>query len=343
MLTVRTGSRLHFGLTAFGESSSLPERRLYGGVGVMIDDPKLEVQLEPSDNFRVDKQNRADIAPRIRQVTENWLRYHAERSSSIVRTEFVDDLPVRIRCTSMPPAHSGFGSGTQLALAVVAGLQHRFQAEPISFADTIHVSSRGRRSTVGSYGFFHGGLIVDRGKFSDEPVSALECHERTPDAWRFVVLCPRETAGLHGEREIKAFRDIAPVPPSITSTLVDELHQQMLPAIRTADFERFAQSVWRYGSTAGSCFQAVQGGCFNGPIVTRLVEAIRSLGFEGVGQSSWGPGVFTVVPDHSTGEELLTQLANNLDLRDFDTWISPPRNSGHSIDAPDIATLHRPA
>jgi beta-RFAP synthase len=229
-----------------------------------------------------------------------------------------------------------------LALATVLALQHHFRVKPLALSDAIQVGERGRRSAVGSYGFFRGGLIVDRGKFPDEPISDLDCHERIPDSWRFVVLCPRLQDGMHGERERQAFRSVPPVPLATTQRLNDEIHQQLLPAIRAANFGRFAQSVWRYGETAGSCFAAVQGGCFNGPIVTRLVELIRALGVEGVGQSSWGPGVFAVTPSQSAAEELVDQLETNPHAEHCQIWISPPRNSGHSVDVSNAASLHRP-
>src|SRR5262249_36746928 len=103
---VRTPCRLHFGMFSFGSAC----RAQFGGVGVMVEPPYVEVQIEPASSFSV-----------TGSVTQQQ------------RTEFVVDRlvgawelgslpPCEVRVTS-PRDHTGLGVGTQLSLAIAAGLR----------------------------------------------------------------------------------------------------------------------------------------------------------------------------------------------------------------------------
>jgi predicted sugar kinase len=93
----------------------------------------------------------------------------------------------------------------------------------------------------------------------------------------------------------------------------------MIPALAARDCAAFGDSVYRYGRTAGGCFAAIQGGPYNGPHLTAIVDEIRGLGVNGVGQSSWGPTLFAVVADHEAADDLRCRLrarhaADRLDI-----------------------------
>ena len=89
-----------------------------------------------------------------------------------------------------------------------------------------------------------------------------------------------------------------------------------------------ATSVYRYGRAAGLCFAAVQGGPYNGPHVTQLVDEIQSLGYTGVGQSSWGPTVFCVVEDQTAAERLQHELLSRRRTEPLEIVITPADNRG---------------
>lgn len=54
-------------------------------------------------------------------------------------------------------------------------------------------------------------------------------------------------------------------------------------------------------------FSPVQGGPYNGPIVFQLVETLISRGAQGVGQSSWGPSVFSWFKDNESAQQFVSQ------------------------------------
>ena len=135
-------------------------------------------------------------------------------------------------------------------------------------------------------------MIVDRGKLPGESIAELDCRLPLPENWRFVLIQPRTGGGLSGSAEHRAFSQLPAVPEEVTVELQEEIRTQMVPALAEEDFERFSESVYRYGRLAGLCFAAVQGGPYNGPHLAELVDHVRSLGVAGGGQSAWGPALF---------------------------------------------------
>jgi len=105
----------------------------------------------------------------------------------------------------------------------------------------------------------------------------------------------------------------------------------MTPAAAQGAFEAFSESVYEFGRAAGACFAARQGGPYNGPLLTELVAAIRHLGVRGVGQSSWGPTIYALLPDESAFSAFTTELAARFPDVDLEFQCHPPNNSGAKI------------
>ena len=164
---------------------------------------------------------------------------------------------------------------------------------------------RGRRSAIGTHGFAQGGLLFELGQQSRRPLAELADRVELPEAWRVVLLMPTGAAGLCGDEENDAFRQLPPVPSRVTRQLLREVRQSMLPAAHSADLEAFGESVYRYGVQAGMCFARQQGGPFASPLLQQWVDAIRRRGVQGVGQSSWGPTLFAFLPDEDAAGQFV--------------------------------------
>src|SRR6185437_12492214 len=106
---------------------------------------------------------------------------------------------------------------------------------------------RGLRSAIGLYGFAKGGLLFEAGKLSSDEISPLVGRVAVCGAWRWVLLCPREETGLHGESERLAFDRLPPVPPGITDELCSLAALEIMPAAATGDFSRFSDALYRFG------------------------------------------------------------------------------------------------
>jgi beta-ribofuranosylaminobenzene 5'-phosphate synthase len=305
-------SRLHFGLWSLGG-----EGRQFGGVGTMIDRPALEISMDAAAELVATGAH----ASRTIEFARRWAEFHSRTLP-----------PCRIAVHHAIPEHAGLGSGTQHALAVAAGL-NAFCGLPCQTPQELALSvGRGLRSAVGTYGFVFGGLIVEQGKLPDEPISPLDCRIDLPDDWRFVLARPHGLTGLAGEDEADAFQSLLAVPPSVREELIGTVRDRLVPAAALGDFDEFAESLHRYGRLSGECFAARQGGPYNGPVVTALVEQIRSLGYVGVGQSSWGPTIFVVTQSYASAERLTEQIRSSGAAAELDLIISSPCNKGAQID-----------
>ncbi len=128
--------------------------------------------------------------------------------------------------------------------------------------------------------------------------------------------------------EQQAFALLPPVSSAARQALIDEVERHMIPAVLAEDCRAFGESVYRYGRLAGLCFAAIQGGPYNGPHVTQLVDEIRSLGYTGVGQSSWGPTVFCVVEDQDAADRLKQELLRRGRTEPREILITPADNRG---------------
>jgi beta-RFAP synthase len=295
-----------------------PDARQFGGVGVMIDTPRTQLVLCDSDRLEA----RGPLADRTYQfacrAAEAWSLDEAPRC--------------RIEVLSAPRAHVGLGLGTQLGLSVAAGLNAllgHHETDPTVLARWV---GRGLRSAVGTHGFARGGMIVEAGKTDPTAIGALVARVELPSAWRFVLICPHADEGLSGAAETQAFANLPPVPAETSETLWHLAQEHLAPAARNGQFGRFSESLYQYGHLAGSCFATKQGGPFASPRLARLVETIRALGIRGVGQSSWGPTLFALLPDEAAAVDFVDQFRRRPDAADQELSIAAPNRCGAQIE-----------
>jgi predicted sugar kinase len=99
---IQTGSRLHFGLLAYGPHSE----RQFGGLGLMIDRPGIELTATSADTWSAE----GPLAPRVLDVCRLVLRH--------LETDQLRVPPLRWKVVHAPAEHAGLGTGTQLSLAI---------------------------------------------------------------------------------------------------------------------------------------------------------------------------------------------------------------------------------
>ncbi|MBX9622794.1 MAG: hypothetical protein K2X82_03175 [Gemmataceae bacterium] len=314
MTRVTAPSRLHFGLFHVPGGGDDGAARAFGGVGLMIDQPGVIVSARPAGSWQFEGQlaSRAQVfAHRFMAVAE-----HPPRPLSVLVE----------RC---PEEHTGLGVGTQLGLAVGKAVAVETGGPELTAAGLAGRVGRGERSAVGVHGFDRGGLIVEPGKRPGEAVSPLLMRVGLPDEWRVAVLVPAGGAERWGgSREQRAFAAAggSPRPAGLTDALCRIALLGMLPAAVAGDLPAFGEAVHEFNRRAGEPFAAEQGGAYAGPEVAGLVDAARTLGVKGVGQSSWGPGVFAVAGSADEAGWLvgkLRPLARG--------WVAKP-SDGHRVE-----------
>ena len=313
-VVVSTPSRLHFGLLRLHEAPG----RSYGGLGMMIDRPRVELQLAAAPEWSVNGPG-------------------AKRAAAFAKRALNSlDLPVKpsalhIEIRSIVPQHRGLGGGTQLALAIAAGLRELVGLPPGSATELAAAVGRGARSAVGSHGFVHGGLIWERGRTSKSPLSDLTERVALPSEWRIVLVTPPRGRGLSGTAERRAFNSLPPVPAVVTQQLELLAEQRILPAATAADVDAFGEAIHEYGRIAGDCFAAVQGGPYASPETAACVDALRSMGVRGVGQSSWGPTVFAITPSMAAAANVAKSLSESESWSKYAIDIASADNTGAQL------------
>ena len=312
-VTVSAPCRLHFGLLSFGNVQG----RRYGGVGVMVSRPGLRLQIEDDERLLCE----GPLQSRVHQFVKAWVSWRPERRSP----------RCRIRIVTAPRQHIGLGTGTQLGLAVAAGLNSFYGHDETSACRLAESVGRGRRSAVGTHGFLCGGLIHERGKLESDRLSPLSQRIALPKDWRFVLLLPRHHVGLSGTSESNAFARAGTVSTNMTESLLHELHDHLLPAAKARDFEAFSDSVYRYGYNAGKCFANESENPFASDVLACHIARMRAWGIRGVGQSSWGPTLFGLFESEGAATRFIAEYSDLRQARELEFVITPVNNEGARI------------
>jgi beta-ribofuranosylaminobenzene 5'-phosphate synthase len=318
---VDAGARLHVGF----QNLSLAHERLYGGVGVTLDEPRVALWAEPADGVVCEDPLVADYAERVCDVLG------------------VDGARLAVEETL--PRHVGLGSGTQLALATLAAVAQAHGGNP-GVRELAPDLDRGGRSGVGVTAFESGGFVVDAGhpteRFTTDPpeageweVPAVAARHDLPADWRFVLVLPDAEPGRSGETENESMRAVVErADPAVADELAVLLVRRLLPAVAEGRLEAFGDAVGTFGRLNGAWYAEEQGGVYRPP-AGRLIEALAGRpSVRGVGQSSWGPAVYGVT-DVTLADEARAAAEAALSTTGVDgsVRIVAPRNVGASVRA----------
>jgi beta-ribofuranosylaminobenzene 5'-phosphate synthase len=321
VVSVDAPARLHLGF--LDPSASLGRR--FGSVGLVIDGPATQVEIGAADVDAVIATTPSAQAELARAtVVLHRLRERTGRRA-----------PLQLRLRQVLPPHAGLGSGTQLALAVGRAFVrwHGLDVDAPTLATWL---GRGLRSGVGIAGFEHGGLLVDGGPGADGRPAPLLARVDLPSAWRVVLVLDARLRGLSGGDEKQALVALPALSQAAAADVCHQVLMRILPGAALGEFAAFAAGVSRVQRVLGEHFApAQQGRAFTSAAVGRLVQWLGSVDVDGVaghaaiGQSSWGPTGFAVLPSQASAEALLlaARAAGVIDPA-LDVRIVSARNHG---------------
>jgi beta-ribofuranosylaminobenzene 5'-phosphate synthase len=286
-IDVTTQARLHFGfLDLSGEQG-----RRFGGMGLSISTPRLHLKMEPSKRLTVEGEQ----AERVELLAARFF-------------DAVDLRPeARIRVVEAIPEHIGLGSGTQLALAVAAGLS-RLKRLDLSAEELCALMNRARRSGVGYHLFHRGGFVIEGGhavadhRLGEAPPLLLR-HD-FPEDWRIVVAVPKPKETISGDAEEAAFSRLSQPSEQLADQIARIVLMRLMPALVERDLDAFGAALTLAQELVGTCFAAVQNGLFH-PEAAPLIARLKDAGARGVGQSSWGPAVYAFAGSEEEEQRLL--------------------------------------
>lgn len=288
---VHASSRLHLGF--LDPNASLGRR--FASLGLVIDafPTRLELSAAAEPGVHVLDRRQQGSALRLARYLETLQRETGRMQ------------PVHVLLREAPPAHSGFGSGTQLALALGRAFC-AFHGLELPTRRIAAILGRGERSGVGIAGFDQGGLLLDGGPGAGGTPAPVLARLDFPAAWRVLLVLDERIDGLSGAAERAAMDQLAPFPRALAADLCHHVLLKLLPAVIEQRFEPFAESVSRIQRQIGDYFAPAQGGSmYTSAAVAAFMDWLRAQGPAGVGQSSWGPTGFAILPSEAEARRLL--------------------------------------
>ena len=317
-VVVKTPARLHFGLIDLNGALG----RIDGGVGLAINDPTFELVAKPSHRIEVESyqyRNRGYTILEGLQAKHNFPGIHVEFLSEI-------------------PAHSGFGSGTQLALGLGQAVNTLYDLN-LSILDLAFAVARGGTSGIGVAAFEQGGFVLDGGhpfpeeKSSFLPSSAVGNVPPPPillrypfPNWDLLIVSPN-CKHISGETEVNPFQTLCPQPQSTAERLSHIILMKLLPAIHEENLFAFGDAINRI-QTFG--WKKVEIDAQRG-VLQQTLDFLRDSGAIGAGVSSWGPAIFAVGENlralHRKTESFLDSLPNG-----GSCFVTQPNNVGARVE-----------
>jgi beta-ribofuranosylaminobenzene 5'-phosphate synthase len=316
---VESGARLHFGFL----NLSLSHDRLYGSLGVALDQPRVTVEAEQAGEVRCEHARVSEYATRACEV--------------------LDVAGADVTVQNELPEHAGLGSGTQLALSVLTAIARVHDHAP-AVREHAPELGRGGRSGVGVATFESGGFVLDAGHptglFTTEApprgewtVPAVSAHHPVPSDWRFVVVVPDADPGKTGESEDESMRSaVEAADPGLADRIAGVVTRRVLPAVASGDVEAFGAAVGDVGRLNGAWYADEQGGVYRPPVGAVVDSLSGSPAVAGAGQSSWGPAVYGVTDENrADAAEAAGREALDAAGVDGSAFVVTPRNEGARV------------
>jgi beta-ribofuranosylaminobenzene 5'-phosphate synthase len=276
-ITVTIPARLHLGFLDLNGGLG----RRFGSIGLAITGLRTKIMFQRARENRVTGPEHERVMSHVEKMAQR-LGLDGSHLDGGHAVNILDAVP----------AHAGLGSGTQLALAVAAGIRRLHGLSLDIQGDALYLG-RGARSGAGMGLFHSGGLVVDGGSAKNGLPAPIVSHLRFPGDWRIIVVLHPARRGIHGAAEIDAFTLLPPFPDSDAGRLCRLVIMKMLPAVVEEDIVSFGSAITEIQSCVGGYFAPAQGGsAFTSPDVATVLDALAGEGAVGIGQSSWGPTGF---------------------------------------------------
>jgi beta-RFAP synthase len=310
-VTVTAPARLHLGFLDLNGHLG----RRFGSIGLAISGLKTKISLAAAEHMHI----AGPESDRVRRYLE------------LTRDGLALDGAYDVKVEELVPSHAGFGSGTQLALAVGAALR-RLHGLPLDLRDDAARLGRGARSGAGIGLFQHGGFVVDGGRKDRGGPAPIISHLPCPERWRVLVVLDTNRQGVHGTDETNAFAKLPPAEETEVAHLCHVLVMQLLPAVAEADLAGFGAALENIQERLGDYFAPAQGGNrYASPPVAATLDLIRRAGGVGIGQSSWGPTGYAFAESSEAAQQIVHALGRQARIEGVDIRVCKGLNTGAEI------------
>ena len=319
---IKTPSRLHMALIDLNGSLG----RIDGGVGIALERPQVTLEAELID---VGILVEGDDDGRTFEVANMVLKNYGLKGG------------VHIRVLEKYDKHVGLGFGTQLSLATAFSIAklHGICTSPRELAKVV---GRGGTSGIGVAAFETGGMIIDGGhtfgqdrqKQSFLPSSASKAPPAPvisrldfPEDWSIVLATPKKNQKIHGSLEVELFSKHCPVPISEVQALSHIILMKLLPSVVIKDVTEFGEAVSLIQKIG---FKKVELN-LQSEIVKEIMAAMVGTGAYGVGLSSFGPTLYTVVDSAKKAKAIAKAAEDRMKETGGKVLITKANNKGAEV------------
>lgn len=339
-MQIKTSSRLHINLLDLSGDYN----RAYGGIGFTINDPEFILNAEPSEKtVSVECETKSTKA---QNISEHLLKI--KTSAEKVINHFNIDHGYHFNILKCYPAHSGLGSGTQMALAT-ARIICEMENIDISTPELSVIVGRGVRSWIGTYAFDNGGFIVEGGHpyntqlkknitrdeipFEDPTLtegligrkSTLLNRLDFPEDWNVIVSIPEADNTITGTKEKEIFRKTCPIKPGDAEKLSYIILMNVIPFLKEHNLEKFGKAINEIQELG---FTKVDID-YQPPQVSNLITKLQeNEDVACAGLSSWGPAVFSVTDKNPKD---IAKNATEITDGNCTNFITKGKNTGYEL------------
>ena len=309
-VTVILPARLHLGFLDLNGSLG----RKFGSIGIAIDGPQTRIAMS-------------------RAKTQSISGPESERAS-VYLTRMQEALgmraPIQLDILKVIPAHAGLGSGTQLALAVAAGVR-QIANLPTDPRNDAFLLERGARSGIGIGLFNGGGAVLDGGRKDNGKPPPVISRIPFPPGWRILLVFDHRAKGMNGSAETHAFAKLPAFPDVEAAHLCRLALMKAWPALIEEDIADFGSAIAEMQRRLGDHFAAAQGGRYSSAAVAEIAGILEAAGAHGCGQSSWGPTGFAFAASVREAEVLADAVRNRATVLGLTLQIVAGNNQGAVI------------
>jgi len=319
---IRTPSRLH--ITLLDLNGGLG--RIDGGVGMALEEPNVILEAESMESGLIVE---GDSSGRVLKVAKRIIdTYNLKKGAYI-------------RLLKRYEEHIGLGFGTQLSLGVGFALTtlHGIHVNPRDLARTV---SRGGTSGIGVAAFEVGGFIVDGGhtfgsgrqkqsflpsSASNAPPPPIISRLAFPENWLVVLATLKSSQRVHGSFEIDLFSKYCPIPIEEVRSLSHLILMKLLPSVAEKNIIEFGEAI---SSIQNVGFKKIELYLQSHEIIN-LMKVMVDAGAYGVGLSSFGPTLFTVVENLKKAKMIAKVVEYEINKIGGNLLVTKVRNEGAEL------------
>lgn len=326
-MIIRAPARIHMSLIDLNGSY----RRIDGGIGLALSEPQFVLEVQQTESgVTLEFADTVDDEEAILECSEK-IPDAAEKTIE----HFNIDSGFHFIVHQTYPPHSGFGSGTQIAVSTAHLITETMGIE-IASRELSSIVGRGGTSGIGTFTHDLGGFIVDGGHSIEEkpgflPSGASKAKPATliaryefPEDWKILIAIPKVDKHMNGQDEVNVFQDCCPIPKDEVEKVSHLILMNLIPFMLEKNIKEF-----------GWCVSELQKVGFNklehslDDSFLPIMKAIEDAGAYGVGISSFGPVLYTVFDDENAD---IVEKTKEILGEEGTVFVTKAQNHGFTIE-----------